>query len=122
MVGIAILIVIHLSPGNRLSCSRGNCTSSNDGTRLDLRYIFCRTRTITPTTTQAITRDNVFDQNSHPDHRRADYNSGVYQTEVYDDPNGDSDKSQSDDSIIVAAQERLARQAITVARQTCAQR
>jgi peptidoglycan hydrolase-like protein with peptidoglycan-binding domain len=29
---------------------------------------------------------------------------------VYDDPNGSSDGSQSDDSIVVAAQERLARQ------------
>ncbi len=51
-----------------------------------------------------------YDQNSYPDQSQGYYNSGVYQTEVYDDPNSYSDKSQSDDSIIVAAQERLARQ------------
>src|SRR5438132_3172085 len=51
-----------------------------------------------------------YDQNSYPDQSQGYYDSGVYQTEVYDDPNGYSDKSQSDDSIIVAAQERLARQ------------
>jgi hypothetical protein len=53
-----------------------------------------------------------YDQNSYPDQSQGQgyYDSGVYQTEVNDDPNGDSDKSQSGDSIIVAAQERLARQ------------
>jgi hypothetical protein len=51
-----------------------------------------------------------YDQNGYPDQSQGYYDSGVYQTEVYDDPNGYSDKSQSDDSIIVAAQERLARQ------------
>jgi hypothetical protein len=51
-----------------------------------------------------------YDQNSYPDQSQGYYDSGVYQTEVYDDPNGYSDNSQSDDSIIVAAQERLARQ------------
>ena len=50
------------------------------------------------------------DQNSYPDQSQGYYDSGVYQSEVYDDPNGYSDKSQSDDSIIVAAQERLALQ------------
>src|SRR3954465_15942987 len=33
-----------------------------------------------------------------------------YQTQAYDDPNGYSDESQSEDSNIAAAQERLARQ------------
>jgi len=51
-----------------------------------------------------------YDQNGYPDQSQGYYDSGVYQTEVYDDPNGYSDKSQSDDSIIVAAQERLAGQ------------
>ena len=41
---------------------------------------------------------------------QGDYDSAVYQTETYDDPNGYSDESQSDNSIIVAAQERLALQ------------
>ena len=51
-----------------------------------------------------------YDQNGYPDQSQGQgyYDSGVYQTEVYDDPNGD--ESQSADSIIVAAQERLARQ------------
>jgi len=49
-----------------------------------------------------------YDQNSYPDQSQGYYDSGVYQTEVYDDPNGD--ESQAADSIIVAAQERLARQ------------
>lgn len=54
-----------------------------------------------------------YDQNSsYPDQSQGGgyYDSGVYQTEVYDDPNGYSGQSQADDSIIVAAQERLARQ------------
>ncbi len=51
-----------------------------------------------------------YDQNSYPDQSQGYYDSGVYQTQAYDDPNGYSDESQSDDSIIVAAQERLARQ------------
>ena len=51
-----------------------------------------------------------YDQSGYPDQSQGYYNSTVYQTEVYDDPNGYSDQSQSDDSIIVAAQERLARQ------------
>ena len=49
-------------------------------------------------------------QNIYPDQSQGYYDSAVYQTEVYDDSNGYSDKSQSDDSTIVAAQERLARQ------------
>ena len=51
-----------------------------------------------------------YDQNSYPDQSQGYYDSGVYQTEAYDDPNAYSDESQSDDSTIVAAQERLARQ------------
>src|SRR5262245_7474895 len=51
-----------------------------------------------------------YDQNSYPDQSQGYYDSSVYQTESYDDPNGYSAESQSDDSIIVAAQERLARQ------------
>jgi len=52
----------------------------------------------------------MYYEDSYPDQSQGYYDSGVYQTEVYDDPNGYSDKSQSDDSIIVAAQERLASQ------------
>jgi hypothetical protein len=51
-----------------------------------------------------------YDQNSYPDQSQGYYDSGVYRTEAYDDPNAYSDESQSDDSTIVAAQERLARQ------------
>jgi hypothetical protein len=51
-----------------------------------------------------------YDQNSYPDQSQGDYDSGVYQTEAYDDPNSYTDESQSEDSTIVAAQERLARQ------------
>ena len=39
-----------------------------------------------------------------------DYNSGDYQGQMYYDPNGYSDQSQSNYSIVVAAQERLARE------------
>jgi len=49
-----------------------------------------------------------YDQNSYPDQSQGYYDSGVYQTEAYDDAN--SEESQSEDSTIVAAQERLARQ------------
>jgi peptidoglycan hydrolase-like protein with peptidoglycan-binding domain len=51
-----------------------------------------------------------YDQNSYPDQSQGDYDSGVYQTEAYDDPNSYTDEPQSEDSTIVAAQERLARQ------------
>src|SRR5581483_12099465 len=61
-----------------------------------------------------------YDQNSYPDQSqqagRGLYDSAVYQRQVPDDPNVDSysDESQSqsedDNSIVVAAQERLARQ------------
>ena len=51
-----------------------------------------------------------YDQNSYPDQSQGYYDSGVYQTQAYDDANDYSDESQSDDSTIVAAQERLARQ------------
>ena len=51
-----------------------------------------------------------YDQSGYPDQSQGYYDSSVYQTQAYDDPNNYSDESQSDDSIIVAAQERLARQ------------
>ena len=51
-----------------------------------------------------------YDQNSYPAQSQGYYDSGVYQTEAYDDPNAYHDESQSEDSTIVAAQERLARQ------------
>jgi Putative peptidoglycan binding domain len=51
-----------------------------------------------------------YDQNSDPDQSQGYYDSTVYQTEAYDDPNAYNDESQSEDSTIVAAQERLARQ------------
>jgi hypothetical protein len=50
------------------------------------------------------------DQNSYPDQSQGYYDSSVYQTEAYYDPNGYSDQSQSNYSIVVAAQERLARE------------
>jgi hypothetical protein len=43
-----------------------------------------------------------YDQNSYPDQSQGYYDSSVYQTESYDD--------QSTNSIVVAAQERLARE------------
>ena len=52
----------------------------------------------------------MYYEDSYPDQSQGYYDSGVYQSEVNDDPNGYSDKSQSADSIIVAAQERLALQ------------
>ena len=51
-----------------------------------------------------------YDQNSYPDQSQGYYDSSVYQAEAYYDPNGYSDQSQSNYSIVVAAQERLARQ------------
>jgi hypothetical protein len=51
-----------------------------------------------------------YDQNSYPDQSQGSYDSAVYQTESYDDSSGSSDGSPSDESTIVAAQERLARQ------------
>jgi hypothetical protein len=54
----------------------------------------------------------MYYEDSYPDQSQGQgyYDSGVYQSEVNDDPHSDSDQSQSDDSIVVAAQERLARQ------------
>ena len=49
-----------------------------------------------------------YDQNSYPDQSQGYYNSGVYQTESYYDQRSDSDESNN--STIVAAQERLARE------------
>ncbi len=51
-----------------------------------------------------------YDQNSYPDQSQGYYDSTVYQPDAYYDPNGYSDQSQSNDSILVAAQERLARE------------
>jgi hypothetical protein len=51
-----------------------------------------------------------YDQNSDPDQSQGYYDSTVYQTGANYDPNGYSDQSQSNDSIVVAAQERLAQQ------------
>jgi len=51
-----------------------------------------------------------YDQNSYPDQSQGYYDSTVYQSEAYYDPNSYSDQSQSNDSIVVAAQERLARE------------
>jgi peptidoglycan hydrolase-like protein with peptidoglycan-binding domain len=50
------------------------------------------------------------DQNGYPDQSQGYYDSTVYQTQAYDDPNSYSDQSQSNYSILVAAQERLARE------------
>ena len=51
-----------------------------------------------------------YDQTSYPDQSQDYYDSSVYQTEAYYDPNGYSDQSYSNYSIVVAAQERLARE------------
>ena len=51
-----------------------------------------------------------YDQNGYPDQSQGQYDSSVYQTESYYNPNNESDQSQSNDSVIVAAQERLARE------------
>jgi hypothetical protein len=51
-----------------------------------------------------------YDQNSYPDQSQGYYDSTVYQSEAYYDSNSYSDQSQSNDSIVVAAQERLARE------------
>jgi Putative peptidoglycan binding domain len=51
-----------------------------------------------------------YDQNSYPDQSQGYYDSSVYQTEAYYDPNGYTDQSQSNYSVVVAAQERLARE------------
>jgi hypothetical protein len=51
-----------------------------------------------------------YDQNSYPDQSQGSYDSSVYQTQAYYDPNTDGDQSQSNYSILVGAQERLARE------------
>ena len=51
-----------------------------------------------------------YDQNGYPDQSQGYYDSGVYHTQAYDDPNAYNNESQSEDSTIAAAQERLARQ------------
>jgi putative peptidoglycan binding protein len=49
-----------------------------------------------------------YDQNSYPDQSQGSYDSMVYQTEVDSDQNADGNYSAND--VVVAAQERLARQ------------
>jgi peptidoglycan hydrolase-like protein with peptidoglycan-binding domain len=51
-----------------------------------------------------------YDQNSYTDQSQDYYDSSVYQTEAYYDPNSYNDQSYSNYSIVVAAQERLARE------------
>ena len=51
-----------------------------------------------------------YDHSSYPDQSQGYYDSSVYQAEAYYDPNGYSDQSQSNYSLVVAAQERLARE------------
>jgi hypothetical protein len=51
-----------------------------------------------------------YDQNSYPDQSQDYYDSSVYQTEAYYDPNSYNDQSYSNYSLVVAAQERLARE------------
>jgi hypothetical protein len=53
-----------------------------------------------------------YDQNGYSDQSQGYYDSSVYQAEAYYDPNGYSDQSQSNYSIVVAAQERLAREGL----------
>jgi putative peptidoglycan binding protein len=53
-----------------------------------------------------------YDQNSYPDQSQGYYDSSVYQSQAYYDPNGDTDQSQSNYSVVVAAQERLAREGL----------
>jgi Putative peptidoglycan binding domain len=48
-----------------------------------------------------------YDQDSYPDQSQGYYDSSVYQSQAYYDPNSYSDQSQS---IVLAAQERLARE------------
>ena len=50
-----------------------------------------------------------YDQNGYPDQTQGYYDFGVYQRESYYDQTGDSDQSESN-SIITAAQDRLARE------------
>ncbi len=49
-----------------------------------------------------------YDQNAYPDQSQGYYDSSVYQREDYDDQNRDADESNN--SIVVRAQERLARE------------
>jgi hypothetical protein len=51
-----------------------------------------------------------YDQNSYPDQSQGYYDSNVYQTGAYYDPSGYDDQSYSNYSMVVAAQERLARE------------
>jgi putative peptidoglycan binding protein len=51
-----------------------------------------------------------YNQNSYPDQSQDYYDSTVYQPDAYYDPNGYDDQSYSNYSMVVAAQERLARE------------
>jgi peptidoglycan hydrolase-like protein with peptidoglycan-binding domain len=51
-----------------------------------------------------------YDQDSYPDRSQGYYDSTVYQSQAYYDPNSYNDQSRSNHSIVVAAQERLARE------------
>ena len=51
-----------------------------------------------------------YDQTNYPDQSQDYYDSNVYQTEAYYDPSGYDDQSYSNYSMVVAAQERLARE------------
>jgi hypothetical protein len=51
-----------------------------------------------------------YDQTSYPDQSQGYYDSTVYQADAYYDPNGYSDYAYSNYSMVVAAQERLARE------------
>ena len=51
-----------------------------------------------------------YDQTSYPDQSQDYYDSTVYQPDAYYDPNGYNDQSYSKYSIVVRAQERLARE------------
>src|SRR4030095_13372777 len=78
--------------------------------RPTVMIIRIRTIMIPAITTPAITSSRCITiETAIPDQSQSYYDSSVYQTEAYDDPNGYSDESQSDYSTIVAAQERLAR-------------
>jgi hypothetical protein len=51
-----------------------------------------------------------YDQTNYSDQSQGYYDSGVYQPDAYYDPNGYDDQSYSNYSMLVAAQERLARE------------
>ena len=79
--------------------------------RPTVTIIRIRTITIPAITTPAITRDRCITiKTVIPTNRRATTIPVFTKLKLYDDPNAYNDESQSDDSTIAAAQERLARQ------------